>query len=457
MPADEALAHAKANGVWARIPWFTDPSREHGLGPEWSALGLPLKAREEADRALRRLFSPEFVVALLNASIPTRDEVLRGEERKLPFFGGVVGLLEGMYIPTKIARLLDLGVNSARIHAWENDKMLSRLQSRDQHEPAAFEVALHAALLRGGCSSVEAVPTSSSKTPDFRVSFRNRNYDIEARLMLPASVDRFAEMFSIPFSGHDFFVPGFRTTLRASQSLAELATSDEREARKRIPEILRAFGAAAASAREAKSPGDYVAEPWGAIELRIGPEFGSFELAMPDLTPRHRAARVASAIRKKLGQLNSGRLGVVVIGLYGEAEPDDVERLILAEPGTAIDLAKTCRMVVLLDKFRGAVPKGAHVYSRLPAFYAFSPLRTRELDVLDRKLAAVIASTHWAKALAVDGERAGQISIRHRDDGQHTGSVVGQLTLEPGMSQATMTIRRVNGRLVSTVSSTRAK
>lgn len=457
MGADEALSGAKSTGEWAPVPWFADPKREHELGREWSALGLSLQARQDADRALRRLFPPEFVRALLSAPIPTRDQVLRGEARELPLFGGVVGLLEGMYVPSRIAELLDLGVNSARTSAYEDEQMVARLQLRDQHEPAAFEVGLHAALRRGG-ANVEAVSTSSSsKTPDFRVNFRNRNYDIEAKLMLPASVDRFAEMFSIPFSGYDFFVPGFRTTLRASQSLAELVTADAREARKRIPEILRAFGAAATSAREAKKPGDYAAEPWGAVELRSGPELGSFQLAMPDLTPRHRAARVASAIRKKLGQLNGGRLGVIVIGLYGEAEPDDVERLILAEPGTAIDLAKTCRMVVLLDKFRGAVPKGAHVHSRLPAFYAFSPLLTRELDVIDRKLAAAIASTHWAKALAVDVERTGQISLRHNNDRQHTSSVVGQLTLEPGMSQGTMTIRRVNGRLVSTVSSTRAK
>lgn len=395
---DDFISRFNQTGDWGATPWFLDPAIETRLAVEWDTVGLPREKRVIANSALKKIFPPEVVLEMNND--PAK------------WAGHVIALFGGLIHPGQVADLLDLGVNSDIAKPWLDRPLLRQLQLRKSHADAAFEVAVHAGLARAG-AVVQRVPEAPpDERHDFDVTYRGVQYEIEAKLARASDLDRLAELVSSRVAAYDFIVPGLRLVLRGSDELAELAWDDPDAVEAALPELLAAHAAAIAHLRVSPSPGKYPAGRWGHVEAHAGHEHGSVEdQLLPDLPEEKKAARVLRKIRKGLGQMTGTRPGVLVVGLYRAAQPDLIQHMLLDDLRLGATLAKKCVMVVLCESV-SKWDTGLMVPRRLPFFYAFSPLRVRQLRPAEMKLAVAVSSTHWSTSSRVDWEREGHISTR---------------------------------------------
>ena len=275
--------------------------------------------------------------------------------------------------------------------------------------------------------------------PRFDVEFRHLQYEVEVKLTRASELDHVANRLNHELMLRYLVVPGFQVALQGSERLAELCWDDLPTLEKAFPEILWAFESATEDLRSRSAPGIYPAGEWGQILAEPGPEHGSLTgLALPDLPEEKQARRVLRKIRDGLEQLTGKRNGILVVGLYGAAQPDHVERLLLEDRKAAATLARKCVMVVLRESID--VPeKGFLMLKRIPLFYAFSPLWTRKLRPAEFKLAVAASSTHWGTAMRMDPERPGVV-LRRVDTSRRPTKLVRLGMMSAGHRSLTATI-----------------
>jgi len=390
----------ETTGDWGQNPWFLDPDFEDMWGKDWIRLGLPREKRVLANESLKKIFPPDVVMGM------------KEDPRK--WYGNVISLFGGITFPSHIVNLIDLGVDTALTHPWADRAVLRRLQHRQSHYDTAFEIAVHAGLLRSG-AIVERVPEAPpEKRHDFNIHFHGFNYEIEVKLTGSPDLDRLARDLHSRLDATVLTVPGLHLVLRGSELLADMSWDDPAAVDAAVPEILEAYSEAAKLIRSIGKPGHYPTGKWGFIEATPGPVHGSVEDQMlPDLPEEKQARRVIRKVRDGLDQFSGLNHGVLVVGLYKSAQPDDVKRLILndIDIDMARTLAKKCVMIVLCDQYV-QWKAGFMAPERFPVFYAFSPLLVRQLHTREMELAVAASSTHWAKSTRMDWQKPGHISTR---------------------------------------------
>lgn len=383
------------DGDWTADPWFLRP--DVGWTEEWRALGLPRDVRRKAVEGLRRIFPPEVCRTI-------RDDP------SLRRYRSVIFLFDTLRMPGLVAPLLRLGLDAVETKPWEDAGLLHRLHCRGEHEEAAFELRVQAALLRAGFGVQRIPETPARRTPDFRVSARGATFDVEVKLLNRSELDQIAEDLNRLLWSRELIVTGLQLTLRGSEAFAEEVLSDPKRVRERLVAIADAYESTALRIRAAPAPGTYAVEGYGSIIATPRDGLGSVtNLTLPELPEEKKAQRVLRLVRRGLPQLSGEHPGVLLVGLSRLAHPLEVEAL-AAEAAKTDKGLRGCSMLVLCDSLEEP-PGASSVAPASPIFHAFSPGAYRRLRRVELELATAAAATSVRPAARVRVARPGDVEV----------------------------------------------
>jgi hypothetical protein len=147
----EPPAETEESPGWAHEPWFVDP--EHDL---FDQMGFSRNARVVAATGLARVYTPAVLRDI--ESDPGRG------------FGPALLLRSQFGWPGLLVPLLALGLDLATVQPWSDTALLRRLLIRREFAGAAFELRVHANLMRAGATAAR-IPGGNGKTPDLHARF----------------------------------------------------------------------------------------------------------------------------------------------------------------------------------------------------------------------------------------------------------------------------------------------
>ncbi|WP_140855649.1 hypothetical protein [Myxococcus xanthus] len=289
-------------GDWASSPWFV-----HEHDEQLMRAGFARHLREQAARALVRVYPPEVC----------RELLLKR------WYGWIVYPLFQGHLPFSVVPRLRLGLDLDTVQPWRDAELLRRLRNRETYNAAAFEVSVWANLLRGGCEVHRAPPGQRKKVADFAVVFDRRRYVIELKDLEHSDLDVLAgevqELFHL--GGRVSPAPSRAVVLHPSKSFRDTCLSDE--GRTRIREDIDGVASAFHTRlREINAggfvPGLYAVEPYGHIEVSVQNQIpsGVFECRLvPETSDWRRVQRIANEVAHASHQLPDSGVGVILLNV----------------------------------------------------------------------------------------------------------------------------------------------
>ncbi len=298
----EVLASEFKGGDFARDPWFeaTDLDRY------FSNRGFPKECRQAALAGLRRLYTPEVCLDLLQR--PLHGGLV------LPFFSGAIAW--------HIFPRLELGLDLQASQPWDDADLLARLRNAHRFAEARAELEVWANLREGGIEHVREPITAAGKRPDFRLDANSSQYFLEVKLLDESDAEAFADEFheelleDVP---HELFRPAQVVTIRASASYAGMAQSEEGLNRLDAERetIRSAFRSAYAELISKGVPiGVFQVEPFGSVTVETADPGRGNEAGVefvPPARPEKRAVRAARLYSRACAQLPPEGTGVVLV------------------------------------------------------------------------------------------------------------------------------------------------